>query len=169
MHSYSETSQSENSLGDHRSKIIREDGDALDKVIALWCGFSWSEIPIQKKFCVLTHTLALQRGAGTIYTLQIGLCIFNIHNWHFLDLLWKEARRKEKVKCSALAREAHVHGHTVAVTLCLFTLFFTFFNSFIFECMEFNSSIDMIWNQKSWNYGFVKGSTGLSVGRTRKV
>jgi len=35
MHSYSETSQSENSLEDHRSKIIGEDGDALDKVITV--------------------------------------------------------------------------------------------------------------------------------------
>lgn len=69
MHSYSETSQSERSLEDHRSKITGEDGDALDKVITLWCGFSWSEIPIQKKFCVLTHTLALRRGIGTTYTL----------------------------------------------------------------------------------------------------
>lgn len=46
MHSYSETSQSENSLEDLRSKIIVEGGDALDKVITLWCQVSLSEIPI---------------------------------------------------------------------------------------------------------------------------
>lgn len=33
MHSLSETSQSENSLEDHRSEIIGEDKGALDKVI----------------------------------------------------------------------------------------------------------------------------------------
>lgn len=41
-------------------------------------------------------------------------------------------------------QEKHVCGHTMAVTLCLFTPFFIFIHLFLYECMEFSSSVDMI-------------------------